>query len=245
MIIDDKFVFIHNPHTGGAFIRSALKKAFPKATFMELTAWHTPIQNLDPKYNNRFKFGIIRNPWEWYVSFFHHQRPNGPLVRLFTNYQTDNFSLFLKNILSTDFIKNRLEMKFHPVGNPYVPATVPKLQYMYNLDIGFFSYRYIYMFFNNYENIFFNTDKNLIFKEHDSLISVNKVIKNEGMVTNLINMFDERNIQIEPKVKKEWTITPRENTVPRRHYKSYYTKELIELVQYKDRLIIDKYGYKF
>jgi len=146
MIIGENFVFIHNPHTGGAFIRSAFREALPSAFSMKLEDWHKPIDSLQIKYRDKIKFGMVRNPWAWYVSFYLHQQPNGQFLRLFLDGKSNEFSRFLSNMLSTNFIKKRIDSKFHPVGNPYLPVGVPKFKYMHSLDVGFFSYRYIYMF---------------------------------------------------------------------------------------------------
>jgi hypothetical protein len=242
MIISDQFVFIHNPHTGGAFVKTLLKLAFPTAHFDELTAWHEPIQNLDKKHWHKLKFGAIRNPWEWYVSFYFKQQPKGGTLTLALDGKANTFENFLTNLLSLDFAKRKSNLKLHKVGNPYVKPAVPKFDYMRRLDVGFFSYRYIYMFFDNYERIFYSDDKMLAFKKPFSL---DEVYDTQNIVENISTIFDKHKIKVTPEVKQKWAKLPIENQSQHKHYREYYSQKLINLVKYKDRLIIEKHGYSF
>lgn len=244
MIIGDSFVFIHNPHTAGAFLRTAFKKMFPEANFFELTRWHQPIQKLSKRHWNKMKFGVIRNPWEWYVSFYKHQQPNGPLLRFFLNGKENTFNNFLIQLLSKEFALDNKNKLFHPVGNPYVAPSISKLEYISNLDIGFFTYRYIYMFFDNYEDIFYKkTQFNL--SNHDKLISLDEVCKQENLVKDIINIFKKHNMFLNEKRQKNLMETKKENFTNHKPYKEYYSQDLVKLVENKDNLIIQKYNYKF
>jgi hypothetical protein len=244
MIIGNKFAFIHNPHTGGSFIRGALKQAFPEAVFNQLENWHMPVATLDKKHWGKLKWGVVRNPYEWYASFFCHQQPNGFWLKFFGG-PNKTFETFLTNMMSLDFIHDRLGSKYHPVGNPYLPPSVTVLDYLNGLDIGFFSYRYVYMFFENYNEILLGNKE--LFTKHNELISMDHICRNENMVEEIINMFESRNIKIAPSVKQCWKKLPRENSKKKGRYTDYYkgNKKLIQLVEYKDRLLIDKYGYKY
>ena len=116
MIINDKFVFLHNPHTGGAFVRTMMKKSFPNSDFQELTKWHEPIQSLDKKHWNKLKFGAIRNPWEWYVSFYFKQYPKGNVLTTALDGKENNFENFLSSLLSLRFICTAKTLKgYHTI----------------------------------------------------------------------------------------------------------------------------------
>jgi len=244
MIIDSKFVFVHNPRTGGAFVRRVLKNICSSSLFLPLEEWHTPVHDLKRHDFKKFKFGVIRNPWDWYVSLYHFQQPHGKWLKLTNSLGPKNtFHHFLSVFLSDKFAQKHQDMKFYPVGNPYKKATVPVFEYMRNLDIGFFSYRYIYMFCKNYENIFYN--KNIIFKRHNRLLSLDRVLRNESLSTSLINLIADKGICDKEKAITICRTCKKVNPTKHKHYSRYYTKKLINLVKYKDRLIIDKYNYKF
>jgi hypothetical protein len=246
MIVTDKFVFLHNPRTGGAYVRRILKQIFPPECFVPLEEWHTPVCNLNNDDFIKFKFGVIRNPWDWYVSLYHFQQPNGQWLR-FTNSvgKNNTFKHFIITLLDDDFIYNNKDKLFHPVGNPYLKPCIPVFKYMNSLDVGFFTYRYIYMFFDKYEKIFLNKNLN-IFKEHDAYLSLDKVIKKENLSKSLISLCVSNGFCENDKIQK---ITDKQktkvNASKHDYYYKYYNTELIKLVEKKDKLIIDKYNYKF
>jgi len=241
MIINDKFVFIHNPRTGGAFIKNLCKRSFSDSKFADLQDYHLPIASLEEQYRDRLKFGMIRNPWAWYVSLYHFQQPRGQWLRLCS--PNNNFKEFVTTLLSSEFAKKNKQTKFFPVGNPSAPKTVPVFQYMHDLSVGFFSYRYIYMFFDLYKDIFGGQED--IFANHDNLLSLDCVLKTEELPNNVINLFDKNYIIVPTEEKKRWKKEPKRNYTKHKPYQHYYDEELIELVEFKDRLIIEKYNYEF
>jgi hypothetical protein len=243
MIIGNKFVFIHNPRTGGSFVRNSFKKIFPSANFSALEDWHKPIDLLDKRHKNKLKFGVIRNPWSWYVSWYHHQQPKGKWLTLFLNGKSNTFRNFLTGVLSSSFARKNKGLKFHPVGNPYLKPSIPVLDYISNLGIGFVTYRYLYMFFNNYENIFYG--KRDIWTNHNKLLSLDCVIKNENIANDIIKVFNQNNILLSSNNKGILRNAPRRNITNHKPYQTYYDEELVQLVGEKDKLVIDRYKYKF
>lgn len=66
-LIGDKFIFIHNPHTGGSSLRAQLKGA----------EWaHHHVRACDVTVKDRVKFGVCRNPYDWFVSRYEYIRRN-------------------------------------------------------------------------------------------------------------------------------------------------------------------------
>jgi len=210
---------------------------------MRLQDYHLPVASLEEKYRDRLKFGMVRNPWAWYVSLYHFQQPHGSWLRLCAPNKALTFKQFLKIFLSSEFAKKHRHHKFHPVGNPHAAKTVPVFKYMDDLDIGFFTYRYIYLFSYEYGQIFDGSKD--IFSQHDNLISVENVLKTEELPNNIINLFGKNGIHVSSKDKQLWKTRPKRNYTEHKAYQNYYDKESIELVKYKDRLIIEKHGYTF
>lgn len=91
MIVEEKFGFIHIPKTGGSFVRTIVEKSFP---YKNIKYFRTPpsdrygmennprfsqhhsFDEISPEYQNLPMITFIRNPWDWYVSWFHfHTKP--------------------------------------------------------------------------------------------------------------------------------------------------------------------------
>ena len=73
MLITDKFVFIHFPRAGGTFVYDVVKKFFPSAFEF---GYHLPRELLPKEFAHLPILGTIRNPWDFYVSWFQHQNSN-------------------------------------------------------------------------------------------------------------------------------------------------------------------------
>ena len=67
MIATDKFVFVHMHKCGGTFINLFIRKFFPVAREI---GYHYPISMLPTEYRHLPVLGTVRNPWEFYVSYY-------------------------------------------------------------------------------------------------------------------------------------------------------------------------------
>lgn len=81
MILRDRCVLLHMPKTGGVFIRLLLEKYYGDDVQLATgkgfddpsapTAQHHTIDDLGPELADLPVFGFVRNPWDWYVSWYH------------------------------------------------------------------------------------------------------------------------------------------------------------------------------
>ena len=67
-----KLLFIHIQKTGGTSVAAALRAAIPDATDIFWTHDHArwARERLGEEYDELFKFGFVRNPWERLVSWY-------------------------------------------------------------------------------------------------------------------------------------------------------------------------------
>jgi hypothetical protein len=72
MILSDKFVFIHLPKTGGSFVRELLTHYAPAAWHVTLHDNHPTIRDIPATHSDLPIFGLVRNPFDWYVSWYHY-----------------------------------------------------------------------------------------------------------------------------------------------------------------------------
>lgn len=69
MLVTQSFVFLHIPKTGGSFVQTVIGEHLPVVHRTEYT--HEPYSNLPERWRGLPAFCVVRNPWDWYVSWFH------------------------------------------------------------------------------------------------------------------------------------------------------------------------------
>lgn len=77
-----RFIFVHVPRTGGTLIEAGLRDhgivLQGKANYDSLYFKHAPARAIKrlmgAAYDDYFKFGLVRNPWDWVVSNFAYNR---------------------------------------------------------------------------------------------------------------------------------------------------------------------------
>jgi len=125
MIVGNKFVFVTTPKTAWAFTREFLKQNF---SFRNVRKY---IKDLNKKASNKFIFGNVRNPWDYYVSWYHfHKKENGIWFKSVMGESEKTFENFIKNMstysgvkkanvqwdLDKSLLENGLSLKGEKVG---------------------------------------------------------------------------------------------------------------------------------
>lgn len=107
--INNKYLYVHYPKTGGTFVRQVLKE-FCNTKASDLH--HYPISRLPEEHGFEYIFATVRNPLDWYGSawkFLHEFNANGsgfkkdednPLAPLQPFY-TASFNSFIKAVLDS------------------------------------------------------------------------------------------------------------------------------------------------
>jgi hypothetical protein len=73
VLITDRFVFVHVPKTGGDFIRRICLRHLPaEAIVAHQVAKHGPDTEIPAAYAALPRFALVRNPWDWHVSWYHY-----------------------------------------------------------------------------------------------------------------------------------------------------------------------------
>jgi hypothetical protein len=78
MLVHDSFVFIHNQKCGGTFVRKLLSRELEQSTLRDsLPSDHAGWASIPEAAKDRPVLCFVRNPWDWYVSWyeFKQQRP--------------------------------------------------------------------------------------------------------------------------------------------------------------------------
>ncbi len=70
MLVTDSFVFLHIPKTAGSFIQTVLPDHLPVIKYSYRVWTHTSYEELPERWRHLPAFCVVRNPWDWYVSWF-------------------------------------------------------------------------------------------------------------------------------------------------------------------------------
>ena len=232
MIVSDKYVFIHLQKTGGTYLSDFLCN-YGKGK--HVGGKHATINHILPKDNNKLKFAVIRNPYDWYVSHYHFQmQNNGHLINHLNRPQT--FGEYLNVLFRYDNKRKKLFKK-----------ELPKIDYenFVNLEIGMLTYRYINFFCSDFENVLNTSTKKTLVKNIENNLSIDKVIKLENLCEDVSELFNKLDINLNDIGREEICSGKKSNTSKHKNYVEYYkNNDLCNIITSRDSYLIDKYGYK-
>ena len=230
MIVTDKFAFVHLPRTGGTFVTDMIMKFFPSAREI---GYHLPTSLLPKEYSHLPVLGAVRNPWEFYVSWYYHIWPRDigkPLFSWLTDNCKEQFEGAIRNALNLGVDNNRLDALIEklPDAVDYRRRNIPNItkesmRRVRGTGVGYFTFRFNQMF-GNADEMF--------------------VCRLETLRGDLLNFFEgigEASDDLRDYVLR----SDKKNISEHLHYSTYYTPELAELVSVRDRALIKRFGYVF
>lgn len=208
-----KILFTHLPRTAGTFIREYCEKTgYMTYSKNEQDGGHLPLR-IRKDLKEWFRFGIVRNPFDWYVSQYFWFIEKGTKYGKKRNFAVIEEGIF-KNVDGGVFGKEFVA-KF--------PTFKDWFNYGKKLDNFWFSYIYKYMFCNEAGTLLLN----YVGKFENLNDEIDLVLK--------IN-------DIEEKIKFSKFEGDR-NASKHNHYSTYYTNDMKEKILEKDADILNKYGY--
>lgn len=72
MLMTSHFVFLHVPRTGGRFLRKLCFEHLPASSFIPNDLPRgARFAELEDDFSDLPMFAVVRNPWDWYVSWYH------------------------------------------------------------------------------------------------------------------------------------------------------------------------------
>jgi hypothetical protein len=230
MIVTDKFVFVHLPRSGGTFTSEVIKRFFPSAHEI---GYHLSRELLPTEYSHLPVLGAVRNPWEFYVSWYHHVWPRDagtPLVSWMTENGRLGFVETTKNALNFGSDNTRLDILISmlPENVDYAKRNIPNItkdavQRFRGTGIGYYTFRFNQLFGYS-EDIY--------------------VCRLEALGHDLVQFFERIGVATD-ELREYILFSDKKNTAEYRDVSSYYTPELAELVAIRDQYIIKKFGYSF
>jgi len=74
MFLTRHFAFLHVPRTGGNFVLKLLQEHAPAEWQMQRCADHATVRDIPPSHAALPRLAFVRNPYDWYVSWYHFQQ---------------------------------------------------------------------------------------------------------------------------------------------------------------------------
>ncbi len=226
MIVTKNFVFLHLHKSGGTFINQALLNYFPDALQI---GYHLPVSELPECYSHLPLLGVVRNPWDYYVSWYSFQltlKQPTFVWRVFSEDGRLNFSQTVERMLvagEDEVTLNRLrELAPETFLNRNVNLTKHCLPYLKGQSFGW----YTFLFRRMYDD----------FPVH--------FLKIENLRSEFY-AFLRSKVEITPELHSFIFESPKINATPHDDYRAYYSDRLARLLQEREAAIVERFGYAF
>ncbi|NEQ65780.1 MAG: sulfotransferase family protein [Symploca sp. SIO2D2] len=247
MLITDKFVFIHQPKTGGTFVAQVLNKLhwgrrlsrFVARAPMKLSGkkvkWHQTCNEIPESERGKQIISIVRNPYERYISNYYYRNwgmhperwPSNiidELKALYPHFPEVSFDEFV-NFANTHLIKRHLK----------VPPD--------KTNLGLCSWDFVRFYFKNPDDVCTIIDDAYIEqkKYREDMYNIH-FLRTENLNQDLYNFllsmgYPDRKIRFIQNLDK---IQPKSQGKerPNSDWKSYFTPELKKIVRTKEKFIL-------
>lgn len=237
-------IFIHYPKTGGTFVHKFIEDQCKKNPDFIKTYFinrghgykHATINIEEKKILKKHVLGIVRNPFDHYVSWYSWSFQSGnifaiPKNKLFSEWKdlrdklkspkdVNGFRTWLKLVLTKYFIDSPLPTNYY--------KKLKSENYL-KTDIGHSTWLFLKMYYWSDLSFLNNPELNYI---------ADSYLRTEYLYDDMVKHFRI--------LKKDYDNFKKQNTSNRlSDYRDYYDDELIELVYHKDKYLFDKFNYTF
>lgn len=235
MIITDRFVFIHMHKTGGQTLSDIIQRCISNH---RTVGYHFPYSNIPPEFSALPRVGMVRNPWDWYVSWYSfNQRPNirNPLFAVVSDRGQADLKSTITNLVklgSDDPASERHRDELADMlpesldHNRGVGLTKDCIRNFSDNETGYYSWLF----------------KRMLGDDHDGLLQVGRF---ENFQDDFLAIMRKLGVEDTLALERELYKRKRKNFSHHSHYSHYYDDELRDLVGRKDGRLIDTYEYRF
>ncbi len=224
MILTPRFVFIHLHKSGGTFVNETLLAFVPGA---QKIGHHAPASLLPASHAGLPVLGVIRNPWEYYVSWFTFQSERRTYVwQAFSEDGKLDFEATTRRMLragENDALIDRL-IEHAPVAFPHRQMNLTKacIEGMRGQPHGWYTFLFQRMY----------ADLPVHFLRKENL--------REGLLD-----FLRRHGFDTPAIEQHVRHAPPVNTTAHAPYRNYYCAALARLLEDREQEVVGRFGYTF
>jgi len=225
MIVTDRLVFLHLHKSGGTFVNALLLRCVSSARPI---GYHYPYRELPDEYRRLPVVGTVRNPWGYYVSWYHFQaslaEPN-ILFRLCSDQRRLGFTETIANLVGLSEDEERLDLLEKGLPETYAKRglnlTKSSVAELREREVGFYSFLY--------ERLYAGADEPRILQMERLREELREALSSLGEINECAEQFIEQ--------------VPPLNSTPHDEPSRYFDDRLASLVAERDGEIIARYGY--
>ena len=228
MIVCKDFVFLHLHKSGGTFVNQLMLNCMPSA---KPVGYHFPYTELPPEFRKLPVLGTVRNPWSYYVSWYHFQarqeRPNALFLIASDDRELD-FKGTIENLASLEADEDRINRlaavlpdHFVSRGLNLTKSCITKIR---GSGAGFYSFLYSRLY---------------------SGVAAPHIVQMEKLRAGLAQYMRANSTDSLDRISHFLATAPKLNVTPHNDYRTYYTSDLRDLILRKDAALISKHAYEF
>lgn len=235
MISNEQFTFIHVHKTGGRSLNSVITQCIPGS---ETVGYHYPYALLPANRRHLPVVGVVRNPWDWYVSWYAFNRKLGmrnPLFIVVSDGGKADFKTTVANLanLGNDSAQSRA----------YRAALAAVLPDGFGTDRGAGLTRACIEGFNDPGRGYYSWLFKRMLGGADSKRL--HVATFENLQSDFIAIMQRLGVAESAAIEATLNATEKKNSSSHSHYSHYYDDELRELIAEREQSLIAAYGYTF
>lgn len=227
MYVTDKHVFVHHNKNAGVWIKDWL---IEHKHARVVVYKHAPLRCLGERHRKKVKFGVVRNPFDWYVSFYHYHQQNG----------------WYKGLPFKEYVKKHLEnsrgliakAERKNVLNKHARIHPPAARH---LNIGSCTFHFIHFFAYNAVDILQNWTNTDLDQRWEQVCDLDVLMRFERVRQDMSKLFPHRVSHRRNSIVN----APPKNTSRHGRYQEYYDADLRKLVEEKDGIMLEHLGYDF
>jgi hypothetical protein len=234
MITTPTFAFIHMHKTGGQTLINIIGQNIDDT---QMVGYHYPIKMLPADVADLPVVGMVRNPWDWYISWYaFNTRPNvsNPLFFILSDGFQANYRQIIKNLICLgsdqkssqnyrraliDILPETLE------DNNGVGLTKESIRELEGSQDGYYSWQFKRM--------------------HGELDDKLHIGRFENLQEDFLSIMRNLTVPEADAMQSSFEKMPRLNSSSHSHYSKYLDSELKDLIAEKDAWLINQFDYGF
>ena len=225
MIATDNFLFLHLHKSGGTFINHAILKFITNAKRL---GYHLPYACRPVGYDHLPVVGVIRNPWDYYISFYFFQHNSKQPNYVFRAFSEDGLCDLKQTVMNMAFPTDKHFSILRDVApehftNRGVNLTKRCVEQLQTYSGGWYS-RLFERMYDGAETHFMRVEN----------------LRDDFLY--MIDLFGEKTTaEFDHYVLN----SKKKNTSAHEHYITYFDNELRECINDADQALIERFDYSF